>query len=254
MRNCVLAAAAVCLAVPAFAQNSIDVTGRRTLTPTMVMCANLPVVAKPPHMFAVKDVHATDLRLTSYPKAEVLIGRSDNDNFQIGQRFISSREYSLDKMRRGEGFGDVRPTGVVRITAVNQWHALAVVDLACDTIHAGDFLDPYVETTLPTSAAPMLDPDFDDRAQIIFGNDSRTLLGDGDVVSIDRGTAHGVTPGARFAIYRDKHFNGLALIYVGEAVVMTVGEVVSKVVITKAVDGVYSGDTAVPRRLQPKQD
>ena len=253
MRNSVLTAAAVCLAVPAFAQQPTDVFGHKTLTPVMVMCSDLPVVATPPHMFTVKDAHTTDVRLTSYPGSEILIARSENDNFQIGQRFIASRMYGSERMQnRVDTFGAVRPTGVVRVTAINEWHALAVVDLSCDTIQAGDFLDPFVETTLPSSAAPVLDPDFDDRGHIIFGTDTRTLLGDGDVASIDRGTAHGVTPGARFAIYRDKHFNGLALIYIGDAVVMTANELTSKVVITKSVNGIESGDTIVPRRLQPK--
>ena len=41
------------------------------------------------------------------------------------------------------------------------------------------------------------------------------MFGDGDVFSIDRGTAHGVAAGARYAIYRDFH-NNLPLVYMGE--------------------------------------
>ena len=253
MRNCVLSAAALCLAaVPVFAQSTKDVTGPWTLTPSMVMCADVPLTDLPTGKFVVKDAHSPDARLTSYPGSQLLIARSAGDGFEIGQRFISSRLKGdpKDFPRPSEGWGDLRVTGIVRIIAVNEWHALAVVDEACDTIEPGDLLNPFVETRLADSAAMMLKPDFDDRGHILFGTDNRVLLGDGDIVSIDRGKVHGVVPGARFAIYRDKLFNGLALIHIGEAVVMTVDEYTSKVAITKAMDGIEYGDTIVPRRLQ----
>jgi hypothetical protein len=254
MRNCVLSAAAMCFAaVPVFAQSPKEVSGPWTLTPTMVMCTDLPATVKPvASNLVIKDAHTTDVRLASYPGSHVMIGRYPGDNFEIGQRFISSRIYGDPKMfpRPGEGFGDIRVSGVIRVIAINEWHARAVVELACDTVEAGDFLEPFVETALPSSAAAMLKPDFDERGKILFGLDNRVLMGDGDVVSIDRGSAHGVVPGARFAIYRDKYFNGLPLIHIGEAVVMTVNEQSSKVAITKALDGIESGDTVVPRRLQ----
>jgi hypothetical protein len=219
----------------------------------MVMCTDLPATVKPvAGNLVIKDAHTTDERLTSSPGGHVLIGRYPGDTFEVGQRFIASRIHGDPKAfpRPGEGYGDLRVSGVIRVIAINEWHARAVVDLACDTIQAGDNLEPFVETQLPTSAAAMLKPDFDDRGEILFGSDNRVLVGDGDIVSINRGSAHGVVPGARFAIYRDKRFNGLALIHIGEAVVMTVGEQTSKVAITKAMDGIESGDTVVPRRLQ----
>ena len=73
------------------------------------------------------------------------------------------------------------------------------------------------------------------------------IFGDGDVASIDRGTVNGVVAGSRYAIYRDFH-NGLPLVYMGEAVVMSVNEQTSKVVVTSARDAVGPWDVAVPRR------
>jgi hypothetical protein len=218
----------------------------------MVLCTDLPAAVKPSPRFIVKDIHSTDQRIAASTgsASQVLIARSADDGFEIGQRFIASRIDPKKFPRPGEGYGDIRVTGVIRVTAINEWHALAVTELLCDTVEPGDHLNPYIEPPLPTTAAAMLKPDFDDRAELLFGADNRFLVGDGDVVSINRGSAHGVTRGARFAIYRDKRFNGLALIHVGEAVVMTVNEQTSKVAITKAFDGIEAGDTAVPRRLQ----
>jgi hypothetical protein len=149
----------------------------------------------------------------------------------------------------------VRVHGWVTVRALDDLNALAEIDFACDPILPGDMLEPYAEFTLPTTTTSAdLTPDFSDRAKLIFGADTRTAVASGDVVSIDRGTAHGVVPGARFAVYRDK-LRGLnvPLIHIGEAVVLQVSETTSKVMVTKSTDGIETGDIAVPRRLQPQQ-
>ncbi len=48
-------------------------------------------------------------------------------------------------------------------------------------------------------------PNFADRASVLFGTDLRQVFGDGDVLTINRGSAQGVTRGTRFALYRDGH-------------------------------------------------
>src|SRR5262245_3314226 len=188
MRNCVLSVAAVCLAaVPALAQSTKEVTGPLTMTPEMVACTDLPVATKPVPHLVVKDVHDPEPRLSSFPGRMVAIGRSADDGLAPGQRYTVSRVQNEKLARAGEGYSAFRTTGVIRIWAVNEWNALAVVEASCETIEAGYHLSPYVETSLPSSAAAMLDPDFDDRAHVLFGKDTRELVGDGDVVSIDRG-------------------------------------------------------------------
>ena len=85
---------------------------------------------------------------------------------------------------------------------------------------------------------------------------ARRLIRGASVASIGaRGTlerrrwtlVNGVVAGHRYAIYRDFH-NGLPLVHVGEAVVMSAGEQTSKVVVTTTRDSIEPGDVAVPRR------
>jgi hypothetical protein len=204
-----------------------------------------------------------------------VIGRGPDDGLAVGQRYTTSRLNRDPKYfpHAGEGYGGLRVTGFITVTAINQWNALAHVDFSCDAVQTGDYLEPYVEGSIPTSAGPELYPDFDNRAQILFGADNRTLVGMGDIVSIDRGTTHGVTAGARYAVYRDKLYpNGSGvrlnttmfksgdvakdtpLVYLGDVVVMSTSETTSKVVVVKSVDGIMNGDTVVPRTLkEPKQ-
>jgi len=86
----------------------------------------------------------------------------------------------------------LRVTGWITVRAIDENNALASIDAVCDTVEVGDFLEPTVDIELPTAAFPLMYPDFNDRANVIFGADNRVLFGDGDVFSIDRGTAQGV--------------------------------------------------------------
>lgn len=250
MRIHALCAAALSLAaVPAFAQ-SRDVTGPWILTPEMVICTDLPVTTKPVPRVLVKGPHDLDQLIAMPPGGELIVARSADDGLAAGQRYFTARINGDEKRfpREGEGFGDVRVTGIVTVRAVDAINAVAHVDVACDSIEIGDFLEPYVELTLPASATSVdVPPDFADRGTVLFGSDGRTAVGRGHIISVDRGTLHGIANGARFAIYRDKR-NGLPLVYLGEAVVLAAGEQASKVMITKANGAVESGDVAVPRR------
>ena len=248
MRIRVITGAAVWLAAaPVFAQ-SADVTGPRTLTPPMVMCTDLPVTAKPVPRLVIKGPHTTDGR-TSMSGGQLIINRTPDDGLAIGQRYISQRLSGDTKRfpRPGEGYGDVRITGWITIIAIDEFNALAEVNFACTSIEAGDYLEPYAEVALPATASEPIKPDFSDRANILFGVDNRVIFGDGDLASINRGTVNGVVAGHRYAIYRDFH-NGLPLVYMGEAVVMSVSEQTSKVIVTNTRDAIEPGDVAVPRR------
>lgn len=251
MRMRVISAAAVLLAaVPAFAQTpSREVTGPWNLNSRLVACTDLPTATKPIPRLVVKGPHLVDRR-SLVIEGLVIVGRQPNDGIEVGQRYMAYRLMGDPKAfpRPGEGFGDLRITGWLSVKAVDDVNALLEIERFCDPIEPGDFLEPFVETgEIPENAAPMAPPDFSDRAEIMFGADNRTLFGHGHMASINRGTVHGVVPGARYALYRDKK-NGLPLIHLGEVVVLTTGELTSKVMVTHTFDAVYSGDLAIPRR------
>ncbi len=169
-----------------------------------------------------------------------MIGRFADDGLAPGQRYAVRRLQGDPKAfpRQGDGFGAVRTAGWVTVTAVNEWNARAVVDLACDGINPGDYLDLYTEPALPTTASEMMPPDFSDRANVLEGTDAKGIFGDGDTLSINRGTAHGVVAGARYAFYRDRYDgkDGMPLFHLGDGVVVELGEQTSKVVVVKTVD------------------
>jgi hypothetical protein len=254
MRNRTLATAALVLAAaPAWAQSPADVTGPRMLTPLLVACTDVPTQAIPSPRLVIKGVHSAENRSITAAGGEVMIGRFADDGLAPGQRFVVRRLQGNPKdfPRPEEGFGAIRTAGWVTVTAVNEWNARATVDYACDGIRAGDYLEAYTPPTLPASATEMLKPDFSERASILRGADTREMFGDGDVFNFDRGTAHGVTTGMRFAVYRDHRDGLMPLVYIADAVVVEPGETTSKAVVVKAVDAAIVGDSVIPRR-QPQ--
>lgn len=252
MRIGIIATAALLTAIPASAQQAPkDVHGPKTLMPWMVACADTPVNEKPDPRITIKGTRSSqDLYMASRGN-EIDIGRKLNDGLDVGQRYVVRRLAGDPKRfpRDGEGFGAVATVGWVTITAIDEYNALANVDFACMPLQPGDYLEFYNEPALPNSAAAMLKPNFTERVPIMQGTDSKVMFGDGDILSIERGATHGIAVGARYAIYRDPRTGteGMPLFYVGDAVVMEVGPLTSKMVVVSAVDAITTADVAVPR-------
>ena len=250
MRSTVIAFAACTLAAagPLSAQ-SVSITGPRTLLPAHVMCTDLPVVTRTASPLFVKGGHNTDGHQVMAKGQIAVINRAFGDGLRVGQSYFVRRLHTgptREMPRIGEGFGMVRTAGWLTVTAIDEVNALALINYSCDSIEVGDYLEPYVEIALPMSADPLSAPIFGEYASILFGTDTRTTFGDGDTLNIDRGTVHGVLPGARFAIFRNV-VQGLPLVYVGDVVVMEQGEFTSKVVVVRVTDVVQRGDVVVRR-------
>ena len=110
----------------------------------------------------------------------------------------------------------------------------------------GQLIDPLADKLLTSAALISLVQM--DLAQIVAGDEDRRTAGAGDFMLIDWGADHGVTPGTRLAIYRDVRTPGLPLASVGDAVVITVGPMLSLTRISRARDAVQSGDYVAIRK------
>ena len=250
-RSAVVAALSLLVAAPLSAQRpSPDSAhlGPRTLLPGHVMCTDLPVSAPAASTVTIKGAYNPDGREALVKGDVAVLSAGTDHDLAVGQRFLIRRmQGKADPFaKKNEGFRAVHTAGWLTVMAVNETTALATLDHTCDIVQPGDYIETYEEPTLPPSASPLVAPAFDDRAKILFGSDRRVSFGNGDLLSIDRGTAQGVTAGARYAIYRDRH-NGLPLIYVGDAVVVAPDEQTSKVVLVMVKDAIGADDVAVPR-------
>lgn len=256
MKTALIATAALFTALPALAQDAPkDVHGPRKLMPWMVACTDVPVASRPEPRIFITGVRAPDDRQMAGNKQEIDINRTPNDGLAVGQRYAVRR---VQTPALFPGPGDttsmtIRTAGFVTITMIDENNALANVDVACTSINEGDYLDVYTEPPLPTTAAPAIEtlPDWDDRSKILTGTDGKAIFGDGDLLTIERGIAHGVYAGQRFSIWRD-FLNRMPLFYIADIVIVEPGQQTSKAVVVKATDAIMiTTDVAIPRR--PKQ-
>ena len=236
------------MALPSLA--AAQTLGPRTLLPMHVACADIPVTTPPgAGKLTIAGSEREDGREVMATGDTVVIAAGTGQGVAVGQQYAARR---LDggtrsqAFRRGaDGYAGIRTAALLTVTSVDDRFALARIDRACDVVMVGDYLEPI---TMPTiEAAPASGaPNFSDRASVLFGTDLRNSFGDGDVLAINRGSAHGVARGTRFALYRDAQ-NGLPLSELGEAVVVDVTDGTSRAVVVRVRDFVSTGDVAVMR-------
>ena len=235
-------------AAPVWAQSKLALAPR-TILPAHVMCADLLVPALPVPTVRISGAHYVHPHLFLKGGDEAVVPRQPEDGLAVGQRYLVRRLPSGAQaiLPKEGGYVPIRTLGWVTLTALDDANAIAHVDFACDAIQANDYLTPYVEVAPSAPDATLPAPDFTERVQILPGLEGRQMFADGDLFSIARGTDHGVTVGARFAIYRDRK-DGRPLVYIGEAIVTDPSATSAKVILLKTTDVVDIADIAVPRR------
>lgn len=230
--------------------------GPRTLLPMQVQCSAMPVTDAPVVTLSVAASERGDGRQVLSLGELAVIQAGTAQGLAIGQTLAAHHVdrgradfhgnwdgYTGVRFGRDGYHGGTRAIALLAIERIDEQFALARIVKACDQVEVGDRLTPVVLPDLPAAAGPG-QPDFSDRAQVLIGRDLRELFGDGDVLSIDRGSNHGITPGTRFALYHNPK-NGMPLSERGEAVVLDVAETTSRAVVVRVREFVSSGDTAV---------
>jgi hypothetical protein len=192
-------------------------------------------------------------------------GGSDN-GIEVGQEYFVRRVQAP----RGTGISrtspaTIRTAGWVRVYAVDNTMSLVTVSHACDTIDIGDYLEPFSVPEPATPDANPAKPQKDNYGHILMGLDRRTMFAKNDFATIDRGSDHGVTLGARFMVFRDKRRMETKrpsimkelpheittpefLFEIGEAVVVEVKPEISTVQIMNVRSALLSGDYVALRK------
>jgi hypothetical protein len=216
-----------------------------------VACAPPPTF-DPPAGVPLRIVGAQDsiARTDFGTRDRLVVNGGTADGVEIGQQFYVRRanRFGVDdsSLRRG-----ARTGGWIRIVAVNGSTAIATFEHICADVAQGDYLEPFVAPVIPAGAdrdEPTGEPDFTAMGLIVSGNENRSEMGAGDFVLIDRGSAQGMVPGTRLALYRNVNVAGMPLAALGEAVVISTSAAMSLTRITRSRDAVRTGDLIAPRR------
>ena len=226
------------------------VAGAQNALLTAAACAPRGVTAPPP-IDALRLIGAQDsLGRQLFGGGDlVVIGGGRARGVELGQQFFVRRRAAGHDDRLGPRA--VTTAGWLRIVAVDETTAIALVDFACDGLLAGDHLEPYLAPAVPLDANrtdTQGEPDFSSPGRLLFGDNERTAGATGDFMVTDVGEARGAVPGMRFAIYRNVNVPGLPLAVVGEAIVVFADSETSVVRLTRTRDAIYSGDLLIPRR------
>jgi len=247
--GCATAASAQAPALSVTALTPTDMAlGPRTLNAALVACTDLPTVAPSASPLRILAAQTGDKHQTYAPGDVVVLNGGTPEGFLVGQRYFVRRlQFGLTgEPPSAVVQGAVRTAGWLSVIGVDERFALARVDYACDTVQAGDYLEPFVEPVLPTTVVADGPTNFADMGHVLFGADRRQTFGSGDIANVDRGKTHGIGVGTRVAFYRDR-LNGTPLVEMGAGVVVEVAAETSKVVLVRAREVIIRGDYVAVR-------
>jgi len=222
-----------------------------TASDVAVACApSLTVVPDRPPVHNLRIVGAQDTvpRYLFGIRDLVVITGGMKDGVLLDQQYAIRRAFVYGHSAKGQ-LQTIHTPGWLRIVAVNDNTAIALVEHACDGIMAGDYLEPFVAPELPaaveTGTSTTLD--FSSLGRVLFGDEERRIAGPGDFMLLDRGGS-AIAPGTRVAVYRDLRTPGVPLAAIGEGVIVTMANGAPLMRVTSTRDAIQAGDYVVPHK------
>ena len=210
-------------------------------------CAPRAASGPPQTPLRVTGGQDASVRHSHAPGDLVTINAGTRHGIQVGQEFYTRRILG-SRPDAASGTPDtVLTTSWIRVYSVDDTMSLATITHACETVDVGDHLEPFAVPVVPGAASDRPAPLRDDYGHIIAGNSRRESFGKGDFFILDRGSEHGVAPGAQFVLYRDKEESGNFLYDLGEAVAMDVAPTTSTLLVTVSRDAILEGDLVAIR-------
>lgn len=225
-------------------------------SPTHLPAEVLALVCAPQLTFEPPQVA---LRLTGgqdafvrrqYGPGDLLTINGGTDHgIEVGQEYYVRRVQTESSERVSRATpASIRTAGWIRVWAVDREMSLATVIHACDSLEVDDYLEPFVMPVVPAFSTERAKPQRGNYGRILFGADQRRSFGKDDFFIVDRGSDHGVAPGDRFVIYRDKRVVDNFLFELGEAVAVEVRSETSTLKATLARDAFTTGDYVAIRK------
>ena len=245
-----LAAALFALPAPGLAQRG-PAPGSTRLPPDVLALACAPTITYevPPTPLRVTGGQDSFVRRILHPGDLVTINAGRDNGIEVGQEYFARRVQAPGGGRVSRDTpGVVRTTGWLRVYAVDARLSLATISHACDTIETSDYLEPFALPVAPATSVNRPAAQRDNYGRILLGTDRRTSFGRGDFIIVDRGSDHGVAPGAQFVVYRDKRQAENFLYELGEAVAVDVQAETSTLLVTISRDALSSGDYVALRQ------
>jgi hypothetical protein len=239
------------LAVPAMAPAQV-VTGRAVARDyaAEVACGARAVAAPVDMSLRIRGGRERGKSLFGPGDALVITGGTP-ETVKVGQEYYVRRvvpDRFVAPGRDGATTSSIHTAGWVRIVEVHGDSAVATISKVCDAIEEGDYLEPFLKPTVPSTAAGTGDPDFSDPGRLVLGDERRQMAAQGDMMVLDRGSDHGLRAGQRLTVFRNTAGGTGPVARIAEATAMVVHPETTIIRIDKTTDAVVVGDLVAIHR------
>jgi hypothetical protein len=230
-----------------------------TAASAFAQAAPVPQGQWPPAVY-LNDLGCAPHMTSSLPSSKLrIIGSADPDRhlvFGNGQSITinggtdagvqAGQEYFVRRLPKRFGASgpdfdhpvSVHTVGWVTIVSAEAKSASARVVHSCDALMLDDYLEPFAAPSTQTVLNGEVR--YDNLARLMGGDEDRYAAGINQYMIIDRGADHGLKPGTRFVVLRDKKTGHM--VEIGEGIVLQVRAETASVQITRAKDAIYTGD------------
>jgi hypothetical protein len=180
------------------------------------------------------------------------LNRGSNAGVKAGDVYtLHHATYDVKHPDTGKNIGlKIEVTGWLRVILVQENTATGMIEQACADVHLGDYLKPFeklqvplvTEHSRPTRLTP---PSGKVTGTVVDMQDDASIAGDRQLVTLNLGTANGITPGALFVLYKVMYPSiPSPRIVLGEAVAVAVRDRTTTVRILNSNDAIMNGDKA----------
>lgn len=246
-------ALAVALAFPVLAAAQTPGSPRLVPAPASaaadLACAPFLTYAAPTSKLLVTGSQDTYVKYMMGPGDTLVINAGADKGLQVGQEYFVRR---VIKTFGARGPDPDHPLSVhtaarIRIVSTDRRFALAAITHPCEGVLLNDFLDPFVPPLLaetPIDGAPR----FDHLGRVMLGDEGRRIVGNGEFITIDRGSDHGLVPGQRLSVFRDKRGADGPLVEIGTVIAISVRPDNATVQVLDVRDAIMGDDLVAVRR------
>jgi hypothetical protein len=244
---------AMALALPAAAVAQTPGPPRLVAPPASatadLACAPFLTYAPPKSELRVTGSQDTYVKQMMGPGETLVISGGLAKGIQVGQEYFVRRVTKTFGARGPDPNHPlaVHTAGRVKIISTEPNLSLATITHSCEGVLLNDFLDPFVPPLLaetPIDGAAQ----FEHLGHIMLGDEGRRIVGNGEFITIDRGSDHGLVAGQRLSVFRDKRSSAGPLVEIGTVVTVSVRPDNATVQVLDLRDAIMRDDLVAVRR------
>jgi hypothetical protein len=180
----------------------------------------------------------------------VYLSKGSNAGVRAGDVYTAHHpSYDIKHPSSGRTIGHkVETTGWLRVILVQENSSTAVIESSCQDTHAGDYLKPFEKVSVPLIVRRpppdrLTPPSGKIEGAIVDIGDDSTIAGQGQLVTINLGTANGIAPGNRLTVFKIMYPSvPTSRNVVGELAVVAVRDRTATAVVTYSGDAIMNGD------------